>query len=695
MPYVRADHSLHAYLLEECRNDEEANYDPKPADIWSLGVILLNMLFHRNPFTEPTNNCPSFAAYRANPETWLLGAFDGLTPSVAHYLAYRVFSPVSTGERATAAQFAAWARDLPAHLGLTGPESAAPSRGAGMGITSPLTPSRSRASSTVVSAQGGLYLPPLSLVDLQSAPGVVLDTSTANTACEPVEPVESGRASSSPAAIPVIRAQGLNLRHRPPAAHDSPQEHTIARPATSVPNSGIMPSRTISPRSACGPASMPVSTSAPAFAATTAFLPRPSALQPEPGPPFGQPVCPPRTARTAAATSHEHEHEHKHKSPPVLPLTQQEAAQRDAAGASAASALTARLCREGLVARAPGADTTTTTTTISIASRRAAPAHLALAMSTPQSHEDAAAPTPAALASAAATPITAEEVIDSSENEAVSITGLGKPTRRRKRGSRKSSMNATRAKEASAASASPLHPPLVPGSLASTPSTSAATAGAAPDKGYGGGHSLPPKPLTPSEQPLSWRDRARPSFSSTRSDDQMSIYTAASAPAEILRRSHSRTLHPISEKAGHAHAHAHSPRMGHELDASFLVDMFGGVASNNNKGKGSSRTADTPSARHRRPGLPSTASLPSPLAAPRAHHSLEVSRERTRPHTHTRDGPRALRRWPITSPTTEGREDATSAAHAAPAPAQARPTREAERQSPVEHRSRFRGLFRK
>ncbi|WFC97628.1 hypothetical protein MYAM1_000347 [Malassezia yamatoensis] len=107
------------YMAYECRNNLASTYDPKQADVWSLGIVLLNLLFHRSPFKEPnTEYCASFSAFSYNPVLFLTEAFEGLTPDVAQFLCDHVFLDVtrSSAARISAGELGAWVQQLPDHL---------------------------------------------------------------------------------------------------------------------------------------------------------------------------------------------------------------------------------------------------------------------------------------------------------------------------------------------------------------------------------------------------------------------------------------------------------------------------------------------------------------------------------------------------------------------------------------------------
>lgn len=144
------------YMAYECHNNVSTSYDPKQADIWSLGIVLLNLLFHRSPFTEPSMNCPSFEAYCQDPIGFLMESFDGLTETVARFLSENVFCSISedgdaSQRRISAGEFSRWACGLVDHMGLSGPGPGRMSRGASIYATIPLVHSRTGSMSTLPS----------------------------------------------------------------------------------------------------------------------------------------------------------------------------------------------------------------------------------------------------------------------------------------------------------------------------------------------------------------------------------------------------------------------------------------------------------------------------------------------------------------------------------------------------------------
>ncbi|KAK0550829.1 hypothetical protein OC846_002365 [Tilletia horrida] len=137
------------YMAYECANDDAPYYDAKQADIWSLGVCLLNLIFHRSPFKEPNaQRCESFASFCYDPVKFLTEAFEGLTRDAADFLAQNVFCEINsskypTRRRIEAKAFADWVENLPEHMGLGSSDtSRVLTKGPDHSITSPLSHSR-------------------------------------------------------------------------------------------------------------------------------------------------------------------------------------------------------------------------------------------------------------------------------------------------------------------------------------------------------------------------------------------------------------------------------------------------------------------------------------------------------------------------------------------------------------------------
>ncbi|KAF4620704.1 hypothetical protein D9613_000552 [Agrocybe pediades] len=113
------------YMSYECRNNVAPTYRPRAADVWSLGIVLINMLYHVNPWTDTAQDaCSSFSLYLRDPVNFFMQRFMGMTRSVAEVLAYRVFCLLPDSKedapRMSAAEFGAWARNLPNLLGQHG-----------------------------------------------------------------------------------------------------------------------------------------------------------------------------------------------------------------------------------------------------------------------------------------------------------------------------------------------------------------------------------------------------------------------------------------------------------------------------------------------------------------------------------------------------------------------------------------------
>ena len=104
------------YMSYECRNNLGPTYYPPAADVWSLGIVLINMLFHRNPWKDPTEGDPNFDNFLGDPTNFLLSKFTGIGREVASYLACHVLC-TEVEDRVTACDFGKWVKSLPEMIG--------------------------------------------------------------------------------------------------------------------------------------------------------------------------------------------------------------------------------------------------------------------------------------------------------------------------------------------------------------------------------------------------------------------------------------------------------------------------------------------------------------------------------------------------------------------------------------------------
>ncbi|GAA6020461.1 hypothetical protein JCM10207_000008 [Rhodosporidiobolus poonsookiae] len=111
------------YMAYECRNNLRPTYDPRQADVWSLGLVFLNLLYHRNPWADPSLSDPDFSEYVDDPVGFLQNRFEGMSDEVATFLAERVFCDVlevvdgQPRRRVSAGDFGRWASRLVVMMG--------------------------------------------------------------------------------------------------------------------------------------------------------------------------------------------------------------------------------------------------------------------------------------------------------------------------------------------------------------------------------------------------------------------------------------------------------------------------------------------------------------------------------------------------------------------------------------------------
>ncbi|EJT97420.1 kinase-like protein [Dacryopinax primogenitus] len=109
------------YMSYECANNVAPTYATHPADVWSLGIVLINMLYHQNPWPRATISDPdapdledgegeAFEAFQRGGAGFFMERFPGVSLNMAQYLVDRVFCPAA--DRVDASQLGAWVLDL-------------------------------------------------------------------------------------------------------------------------------------------------------------------------------------------------------------------------------------------------------------------------------------------------------------------------------------------------------------------------------------------------------------------------------------------------------------------------------------------------------------------------------------------------------------------------------------------------------
>ncbi|CAG8440600.1 11935_t:CDS:2 [Diversispora eburnea] len=100
------------YMSYECRNPIHKTYNTYLADIWSIGIIFLNLIYHRSPWSDPNpKQCKSFAAFEEDKPGFLMHRFASMPGKVAYFLAEHVFCNAEEG-RVTVKEWINWCNNL-------------------------------------------------------------------------------------------------------------------------------------------------------------------------------------------------------------------------------------------------------------------------------------------------------------------------------------------------------------------------------------------------------------------------------------------------------------------------------------------------------------------------------------------------------------------------------------------------------
>lgn len=261
------------YMSFECRNNCAPTYAPRVADVWSLGIVLVNMcallflstcarypdryqfrrLYHINPWSDAAEGvCPSFKAYRQQPEAFFLQRFAGMTPAVAQFLTQRVFCILSEddpldhyGKRVSARELGRWVRDLPKLLAREGPVGVPPvmkevekvlaQQEEENAATSPISPISAISNATTTAATNSLLTQSLAQAFAQQ------EQAAANGASGPSSPAWRHRRGLSNASI------GFPLSSVPQSRRPSSRQASFSIPGLVSGNVSAAGSRATTP----------------------------------------------------------------------------------------------------------------------------------------------------------------------------------------------------------------------------------------------------------------------------------------------------------------------------------------------------------------------------------------------------------------------------------------------------------------
>ncbi|KAI0062164.1 kinase-like protein [Artomyces pyxidatus] len=209
------------YMSYECRNNFAPTYRPRAADIWALGLVLINMLYHFNPWTDTApGRCASYTDFSLDPYSFLL-RFAHMTPPLASFLVQQVFcilnDPKDDSERIEARQFGVWVAHLPNLIG-EGYES--------LHFTSLRSAPRSRRPSSRLSTRVA-----------KKSPSSPIPSKSPSPAPSPTNTV------ASIALPPIVEEDGANNRRLPVTGGDAPPSNSPV-PAFPSPLRSASPLRT-------------------------------------------------------------------------------------------------------------------------------------------------------------------------------------------------------------------------------------------------------------------------------------------------------------------------------------------------------------------------------------------------------------------------------------------------------------------
>lgn len=229
-------------------------YDPRQADVWSLGLVLLNLLYHRNPWADPSLSDPDFSEYVDAPVDFLKERFEGIGDEVATFLANRVFCDVlevvdgREKKRVSAGEFGRWGMKLVVMMG----------EGAGGFGGNPML-HNGHPSTYKPSPLGANDSTPSPRLDFSPVPSMPI---TIGSAASPsVPPASSLLSQFAPSTI-----KASNMLDELPRVPEEPEPSSLTRPAyitspTQLSEDDSLPSPTFSSPNPAGQTQAPSTTS--------------------------------------------------------------------------------------------------------------------------------------------------------------------------------------------------------------------------------------------------------------------------------------------------------------------------------------------------------------------------------------------------------------------------------------------------